>query len=192
MEITCEKERDFQQIWKLFEETDRRFKETEKQIKETDLRFKETEKQIKETDRKIDRLTGKWGRFVEGLIVPAAEELFKKRGIEVTSIYQRVKKRKDNERMEIDVLAVDTLYAILIEVKSTLGVSDVKEHIERIGKFKYFFPEYSDRKVLGAVAGIIIDEGSDRYAYQNGLFIIGQSGENVKILNDDDFKPKEW
>ncbi len=178
MEITCEKERDFQQIWKLFEETNRR--------------FKETEKQIKETDRKIDRLTGKWGRFVEGLVVPAAEELFKKRGIEVTSIYQRVKKRKDNERMEIDVLAVDTLYAILIEVKSTLGVSDVKEHIERIGKFKYFFPEYSDRKVLGAVAGIIIDEGSDRYAYQNGLFIIGQSGENVKILNDDDFKPKEW
>jgi len=40
--------------------------------------------------------------------------------------------------------------------------------------------------------GIVIDEGADRYAYQQGLFVIGQSGETVRILNDDQFRPKEW
>ena len=52
-------------------------------------------------------------------------------------------------------------------------------------------PEYADRKVIGAVAGIIIDEGADKFAYKIGLFVIVQSGETVKITNDDEFSPME-
>jgi len=182
-------ERNFEEIWKLFAETDLRFKENEQRFKESEQRL---EKLFKNTDQKIDRLTGKWGRFVEGMVVPAAEKLFRERGIEINSISQRVKRRRENEQIEIDILAIDTLYAVLIEVKSTLSVDDVKEHIERLEKFKYFFTEYKDRKVMGAVAGIIIDEGADKYAYRNGLFVIGQTGDNVQILNDNKFKPKEW
>lgn len=61
-----------------------------------------------------------------------------------------------------------------------------------MAEFKQFFPEYQDRRVFGAVAGIVIDEGADRYAYQNGLFVIGEKGETVKILNDQKFTPKVW
>ena len=43
---------------------------------------------------------------------------------------------------------------------------------------------------MGAVAGIVIDEGTDKYAYRQGLFVIGQTGEMVRILNDEKFKPK--
>ena len=32
----------------------------------------------------------------------------------------------------------------------------------------------------------------DRFAYRQGLFVIGQTGETVKILNDKTFKPKIW
>ena len=81
---------------------------------------------------------------------------------------------------------------MLIEAKTTLGVDDVKEHLERLEKFKSFFPEYADRKVIGAVAGIVIDEGSDKFAYKKGLFVIEQSGDTVKITNDDEFSPIEW
>ncbi len=189
-------ERNFEEIWKLFAETDLKFKETDLKFKETEQQFRESEQRLeklfKNTDQKIDRLTGKWGRFVEGMIVPAAEKLFRERGIEINSISQRVKRRRENEQIEIDILALDTSYAVLIEVKSTLSVDDVKEHIERLEKFKYFFTEYKDRKIMGAVAGIIIDEGADKYAYRNGLFVIGQTGDNVQILNDNKFKPKEW
>ena len=69
---------------------------------------------------------------------------------------------------------------------------DVKDHIESINKIKSLFPKYADRKVIGAVAGIVIDEGTDRFAYKRGLFVIAQTGDTVRILNDKGFMPKEW
>ncbi len=66
-------EKGFQEIWKLF--------------KETDTKFKETDKEIKETSRAVRDITGKWDKFVEGLIVPAVERLFKEWGIVVDKLY---------------------------------------------------------------------------------------------------------
>jgi len=103
-----------------------------------------------------------------------------------------VRRRKNGEEIEIDILAVNSEYTVLIEAKSTLKVEDVEEHIERLEKFKRFFPEYEVRKVVGAVAGIVIEEGADRYAYRKGLFVIAERGESVGILNDEKFKPRVW
>ncbi|HLC15741.1 MAG TPA: DUF3782 domain-containing protein, partial [Thermodesulfovibrionia bacterium] len=125
-------------------------------------------------------------------LAPGAVRIFRERGINVKSVFQRVESQKDGKQMEIDVLAVDGEYAVLIEAKSTLSVDDVNEHLERIEAFKYFFPEYRDRKAVGAVAGIVIDAGADRYAYRKGFFVIAQSGETVTIMNDDKFQPKTW
>lgn len=80
----------------------------------------------------------------------------------------------------------------VIEVKSTLSVDDVNEHLQSLSEFKFFFPEYADRKVVGAVAGIVIDKGAGGCAYQSGLFVVGHSGETVKILNDEKFVPRTW
>ena len=207
---TQELEKSIQEIWKLFKETDERFKETDKKFKETDRilkeKFKETDEEIKKTSKSIEEtrktaeitnravyaLTGKWSRFVEGLIAPAVERLFKERGIAVDKIFQRVKTRRNGEEMEVDILAINGEYAVLIEAKSTLKIDDVNDHIERLEKFKAFFPEYSKRKVVGAVGGIVIEEDSDKYAYRNGLFVIGESGEAAVILNDKNFQPKVW
>jgi len=100
-----ELERAIHEVWALFRETSERFKETDRRFKETDRRFKETDKRIErlsqETDKKIAEvsrsvaaLTGKWGRFVEGLITPGTISMFKERGIEVEKVYQRVNDKK--------------------------------------------------------------------------------------------------
>lgn len=180
-----ESELTFEKVWKLFEETDRRFKETDRQ-------FKETSRELKEMGKRVDGLTSKWGRFVEGLLVPAVERLFKERGITVEKVSQRLKIHKNGDTMEIDILVINREFAVLVEAKSTLSVENVNEHLDKLARFKSFFPEYADRKVVGAVAGIVIDEGVDRYAYKSGLFVIGQSGETVKILNDKKFIPRSW
>jgi len=191
-----ELERAIQEVWALFRETSERFKETDRRFKETDKRIErlsqETDKKIAEVSKTVAALTGKWGRFVEGLIAPGTISMFKERGIGVEKVYQRVKAHKDGREIEIDILAINKEYAILIEAKSSLGISDIDEHIERLKAFKRFFPEYSDRKVVGAVAGITIEEEADRYAYRHGLFVIGQSGQTVRILNDKKFRPKVW
>ena len=184
-----ELERAIQEVWALFKETTEKFKETDRKIEKIS---QETDKKIAEVSRTVAALTGRWGRFVEGLIAPGTISMFKERGIEVEKIYQRVRAHKDGKEIEIDILAINKEYAVLIEAKSTLGIEDVNEHIERLKAFKRFFPEYSDRKVIGAVAGIVIEEGADKFAYRQGLFVIGQTGETVKILNDKTFKPKIW
>jgi predicted AAA+ superfamily ATPase len=184
-----EMEQGFQKIWDLFAETDRKFQETDRKFQETE---KELNTLFSKTDAKINALTGKWGRFVEGLIAPAVQRLFHAWNIEVDRVYQRVRAYKNGDGLEVDILAVNGEYAVLIEAKSTLGVEDVRDHLARLQKFKAFFPEYADRKVIGAVAGIVIDEDADTFAYRQGLFVIAQSGEVVTILNDAQFRPKQW
>lgn len=189
-------ERGFQEIWELFKENEKRFKETdrilEERFKETDNEISRTSRTVEETSRAVNALTGKWSKFVEGLIAPSVERLFKERGIEVDKVYQRVKTRRNGEEMEVDILAINGEYAILIEAKSTLKVEDIEEHVERLENFKRFFPEYADRKAVGALGGIVIEEESDRYAYKKGLFVIAKRGESVKILNDEKLKPRVW
>jgi len=110
----------------------------------------------------------------------------------IEGVSPRNKRRKNGETMEVDILAIGPDAAIVIEVKSTLSVDDVKDHLDALQQFKTFFPEYAERKVIGAVAGIVIEENAGRFAYQRGLFVIGQSGETVRILNDEKFRPQEW
>ena len=185
---------------RCFQETERRFQETERVLKEQSL---ETERILKEqslkTDRQITRLSqeignlgGKWGRFVENMVAPACETLFLNRQIPVHQVSQRVRKRLDGKTLEIDVLVTNENHVLVVEVKSSLSVDDVKELIKNLTEFRQFFPEYNHKQLYGAVAGIEIEEGADKYAYRQGLFVLAQRGENVAILNDTDFQPKTW
>ena len=56
-----------------------------------------------------------------------------------------------------------------MEVKSSLGVNDINELIEDLTEFRTFFPEYSQKQLYGAVAGIEIEEGANKYAYPEML-----------------------
>ncbi len=170
-------------------EADQRFKETERLLKE---QGQETDRQIREVNKKIGDLGGKWGRFVENMVAPACETIFLKRGIPVHQVSQRVKKRLDGKTLEIDVLVTNENHVLIVEVKSSLGVNDIKEMIEDLGKFRTFFPEYFQKQLYGAVAGIEIEEGADKYAYRQGLFVLAQAGKTVSILSDSTFEPKNW
>lgn len=153
---------------------------------------KDTDKKIAIANEKIDALIGKWGRFVESIVSAGVEKMFKERGIEVEYVSTRVRYNKNGEKGELDILVENKEYVVPISVKSTLKKDDVDNHIHFLTRFKYFFPRFKDSKVIGAVAGIVIDEGIDKYAYRKGLFIIAPKGEIAKILNDKKFKPKIW
>jgi predicted AAA+ superfamily ATPase len=140
----------------------------------------------------VDALSSRWGRFVENLVAPGAVRLFQARGIAVKEVHQRVRATRGSLPMEVDVLAVDDTVAVEIEVKSRLTQKQISEFIENLRQFKVAFPAYQNYEIYGAVAGIEIDAGADRYAYKPGLFMIKQSGETVEIDNDENFKPTLW
>jgi len=45
---------------------------------------------------------------------------------------------------------------------------------------------------MGRWRGCGFEDGADRYAYRQGLFVLAQNGDTVKILNDAQFQPKAW
>ena len=161
-------------------------------LRETAQLSRETDRKIHELSKQIFDLTGSWGKFVEAMVEPGVVRLFSERGIEIEGTHQRAKKRRNGDEMEIDILGINKEWVIAVEVKTTLKVEDVVEHVERLEKFREFFPEYADRKVIGAVAGMRIEEGADRYAYRRGFFVLAQSGETIKMLNDEKFQPRVW
>jgi hypothetical protein len=183
-------------IYKLFrasqEEYDRRAAEADRRAAEADRSMAELKKNVDRTTKAVEALTTRWGRFVEELVEPAVLRLFQEKGIDVKEVHPRVRTKRQGFAMEIDILAVDDTELVLVECKSRLSKDDVDDFVEKLTRFKNAFPHYGNYKAYGAVAGIEINEGIDRYAYRQGLFVIKPSGEGVTIANDEDFKPVTW
>ncbi|MBL7118246.1 MAG: DUF3782 domain-containing protein [Candidatus Syntrophoarchaeum sp.] len=168
-------------IFRMFAETDREIKEA----------FKETDKKIKEL---ATLFTGQWGKLIEALVRPSALKLFQERGVKVTETYQRLESYRNGSQMEIDILLANDREAVVIEVKTTLKVEDVNEFLDNLARFTFFFPRYKGLKIYGAVAGIQIEEGADKFAYRQGLFVLTGSGDTgiVRILNNPEFRPRNF
>jgi len=198
-------------IYQLFrtsaEEFDRRLRESDRRIEqarlesdrrieqaklESDRTIAELKRTVEQTNRAVNSLTTRWGRFVEELVQPAVLRLFQEKGIDIKEIYPRARVKRQGIAMEIDILAVDDTDVVLVECKSRLSKDDVDEFLEKLTRFKIAFPHYKNYQAYGAVAGIEINKGVDRYAYRKGLFVIKPSGDTVAIINDADFQPNTW
>jgi flagellar biosynthesis GTPase FlhF len=200
-----ETDQKFKETDHKFKETDQKFKETERVLKETfketDQKFKETSQLIKESSNKADKYLGKineldrnWGKLVESLVAPSIVKQFQKENFEIDGMSQRMMRRKAGKTLEIDALLTNSHIVIPVEVKTTLNVNAVDEHIQKhLIPFKHFFPEYHNKIVYGAVAYIHVEENADRYAYKKGLYVL-TFGDNdmVVIKNDKNFKPAEF
>jgi hypothetical protein len=170
-------------------ESDRRIEQAKL---ESDRTIAELKRTVEQTNRAVNSLTTRWGRFVEELVQPAVLRLFQEKGIDIKEIYPRARVKRQGIAMEIDILAVDDTDVVLVECKSRLSKDDVDEFLEKLIRFKIAFPHYKNYQAYGAVAGIEIDEGIDRYAYNKGLFVIKPSGDTVEIINDENFRPRTW
>ncbi|MBF0461023.1 MAG: DUF3782 domain-containing protein [Magnetococcales bacterium] len=171
------------QMREMNEETDRKFQETDRKI----------QKMNEETNQKLARLGDRLGEFVEGLVAPACKTLFAQRGIPVHKVSRRVEADLSGGRhMEIDLFVVNTDAVVLVEVKSKLAVEDVREHVTRMAEFKEFFPEYANKRAIGAVTAMVIEENVRRFAISQGLFVIEQMGDTLRMANDEAFVPRTW
>jgi len=199
---------------KRFQETDRKFQETnnllEKSSLDVDDKFKEakalieqssieTDKRLKETDRQMKNLLKKmsesesrWGRFVEALVDGSLVSLLKTVDINVTGTLTREKKLHNGKQYEIDIIAKNGNDLVAVEVKTTLSPQDVDYFVNVLNVIKEVFPEYSEKKIVGAVGYINEDSKAHIYAENQGLLVIKAVGESAKLVNSADFKPKIW
>lgn len=170
-------------------ETDRKFQEMSQEIKGIQ---KVTAKEIKAVSESIGRLGNRLGDFVEEMVRPAAVRLFREQGIDVHEVHRGVEAKRDGDEIEIDLLVVNTTDVVAVECKSSLSIDDVNQHLTNLNKLKKMLPTYAEKKVMGAVAAMVIPDNVARYAYKQGLFVITQSGDHLLIRNDAKFKPQVW
>ena len=170
--------------------------EVEKVNKELSIEVEKVNKElsieVKKVSTSVGRLSNRLGRFIEEMVYPAAVRLFQERGIEIHEVYRGVEGKRNGEGIEIDLLVVNDGDAVAIECKSNLSMDDVNEHLERLEKLKRVLPAYTNKNVMGAVTGMVIPENVAQFAYKKGLFVIGQTGEQLFIRNDAKFKAKVW
>lgn len=181
---------DFQKVWFLFKENEERMKETDEQMKETDKRIKETDRIVRQLSTMF---TSNWGKLMEALISPSCLKLFRERGFDIHRTYTRVEIDEPGLEGEFDIILANGKEVVIIEVKTTLKVSDVNYFLEKMARIREFFPDFKDKSIYGGVAAISYDESSNKYALRKGLFVIVNSGEGlVKIANKKDFAPIEF
>ncbi|MFZ4664877.1 MAG: hypothetical protein ACOYME_00440 [Prochlorotrichaceae cyanobacterium] len=184
-----ERQRENEQRQREYEERQRKH---DAEMEEFRKSMEETRKIVAQTNKQMGAITSRWGEFVENLIKPAAVRLFQEQGIEVHHTCLRVEAHDYRGSVEIDIWAENNNEIVAIEVKSHLKVRDIKRFVEVLDRFKEVFPKYVDYRLYGAVAGIKIDEKADKYALEQGLFLISPSGDSVAIEPKEGFKAKVW
>ena len=152
----------------------------------------ETAREIKAVNTSVGRLSNRLGEFVEEAVRPAAVRLFRECGLDVHEVQQNIVVKREGESLEIDLFVVNDKDAVAIECKSNLSIDDVNEHLQRLEKMKRLMPRYQGNQILGAVAGMVIPEHVAAYAIKQGLYVIGQTGEQLGLRNDANFVAKAW
>jgi hypothetical protein len=185
----------FDDILRLFQETDRQFKETDRRMQETnDRSIRDIDRQLQENARLIQRLGTKFGSFTEGLALPAMEKILRDRfGMEVISPSVRVSKA--GQHMELDVLAyangpVNAAY--IVEVKSHAREESIAQLKTLLHRFRDFFPEHRDKQLYGILAAVDLSASLREKALQEGLYVAHIHDEVFTLDIPENFQPRAF
>ena len=186
------------QISEQMRETDRKFQETDRKFQETDRKIQETAEQIKKTNKDVAGLTSSIGALVAKMVEGNIVEKFEALGYnDLDNCYEnrKFKNKKLGIKGEIDLIVENGDISILIEVKTTLETKDVRDHIDRLEKFRRCVDAkgVDKRRFIGAVAGAVVVGDAADVALENGMYVIVQSGDAVEIVTPPQgFTAKEW
>lgn len=169
-------------VYRGFEETDKRIKESDKSLKE----------EIKKVSKQVGDITDTLGRFAESTVFPAVTPLFKKRGIRINQLWGRLPALHNGREMELDIAGIGPDCALAIEVKLRLKQEHVEKFLQKLSQVFEFYPLLKRPILYGGVAAMTIDKDVERFAYNQGLFVIAQTGDNVRIVNDKVFRPRSF
>ena len=173
-------------------------RQTSEQMKETDRRLKETERIVQETNKAVGKLSSRVGEIVENMVAGNIVAQFRQLGYNVKARSENkvFGEQGTSDSGEIDLLLEDGDITILIEAKTTLKIDDVREHIERMEKYRRYIDSSDNgekRRYVGAVAGTVVADNVVKFAHENGLYVIVQSARAVEIITPPEgFVAKKW
>jgi Holliday junction resolvase-like predicted endonuclease len=193
----------YEHILELFRQSQERFdqdlqksrEEFDKRMKESELAWEKLHKKSQEKfDKMFARIGDRIGELIESMVEGGIVRLFQAQGYAFTRCSRRMEfeNKQFNVSGEIDLFLENGDFACLVEVKTNLSADDVRDHIERLQRFRIDADARGDkRQFIAAVGGGVVLTEVQQFALKQGFFIIKQSGENVEIVPPDG-KPKTW
>jgi hypothetical protein len=184
-----------QQMRKENEETARHLRETDQKIREANA---ETNQKMKETDKRIGDLGNRFGELAEHLVAPNIVEKFNILGFHFDDVSAGLRRivydESSGQRIaEFDILLENGDAIVGVEVKSKPSRDDVEDHMRRLQILRLSKDKKGDkRKIYGALAGAIMPDLVKITALKEGLYVITQTGDTVKIDIPEGFIPKAW
>ena len=184
----------------------REFKEEMRAFKNEMLAFKEEMRAFKERieafviemRKEWGELANKMGTMAEDLVAPSVPRILRTvigcPEDRVDSVAVRVRRRRPGTdyMREFDVVAACGDYVLINETKSRLEARDIREFVERLPEVREFFPEYADKKIIGAIASLYVDESLVRFGEKQGLIVLGFGEDVMDVLNSPGFVPREF
>jgi seryl-tRNA synthetase len=191
----AEIEKAHKELQAAHQETEKAIKETQAAIKETQAAHRETEKTIERLSKNVGGLNHSIGELVEILIAAHLWEKFPE--YDLQRAYRRIPiyDEQNVPKAEVDILLVNTEWAMAVEVKNQFETIEVDRHIIRMERILKYPPGLLPARVklLGAIAGGIVTPEAREAAHEAGFFVLELKGESViRIPEPADFKPKEW
>jgi hypothetical protein len=149
--------------------------------------------------REWGELSRRLGTMAEDLVAPSIPRIVRtvlgcpEKSIE--SIAVRVKRRSsiDHSHMrEFDVAVACGEYLLVNETKTRLTPEHVSEFAALLPRVREYFPEYAEKRVIGALASLYVDESLVRHGERQGLIILGFGEDLMDVLNSEGFVPQAF
>ncbi len=150
--------------------------------------------QNREMNRKWGDMSNKLGTMVEDLVAPSLPRIIEE-SLQVPVIDQMLRRKRrlpDGRVKEFDAIALTPDLVCLNSTKATLRSADVDRFIDDIAAFREFFPEYSDRPLIGILASLDVDASVLAYAETQGFLVTAIGDQLMELKNRPGFEPKRW
>ena len=124
------------------------------------------------------------GRKTENFFIEGLKQLdLVVGGIEFDEIISNDQRwRKKVVAIELDGLLINGTTVGILEIKSTLHVKDVERvRDKRIGRFREFYTEHSDKKLAVIVAGKLINPDAAELARELGYIILKPNHQGISV-----------
>ena len=178
------------EIWALFKESDARHDARQREV---DIQIAKMSKEITKLTRKLSKEEGQWGKIAESLVGGQLINIMKERfAVVLDDVSLRMKGEYNDKPWEIDVIGVNSNVVVIVEVKTTLDTSHIKEFIHStVNRFPKLVKRHRKSKIYAGVAYVKTSSNEDKvikYAEDNGLFVIRVINNTNKIVNSPNFK----
>jgi len=153
----------------------------------------------RELNKELGEIANKQGRMAEDLVAPSICRILRDT-FKISALYEcaaNVRHKQihpeDSGRMkEFDVIAICGDYVMVNETKSNPNASDIRKLRKTIRKFREYFPEHKDKKIVGSLGTLYAHKSLIRYASSKGILVLAVGDELMDVMNEPGFKPTEF